>query len=152
MEAFSWYLSQRWRFWTDPHWFGGFKMSSKEGYFPRLWSITGLLELLRGLDVPLKITENSKPVPLGDFLKKFVNTKNQKWEFNAIIYFRLGKTQVHITESELCCDNECKLSTGDTARLMKSPQNSHDSPDSHTTWSGGSNTMSHLRLKGPAFT
>ena len=76
--------------------------------------------------------ENSKPMPLGDFLKKFVNTSGcQKWGFDAIIYFRLGKTQVHITESELCCDNDCKLSTGDTARLMKSPQNSHDSLDSH---------------------
>ena len=81
-----------------------------------------LVELLDVLDVPLRITENSTPLPLGDFLKKFVSTSGcQKWGFSAIIYFRLGKTQVHITESESCCDNHCKLFAGDSACFKEKP-------------------------------
>ena len=79
-------------------------------------SITGIyeqLEFLNCLHIPLRITENSVVVSVGEFLRKFEAVKcgSLLCDFGCILHFHKGQTQFYITKLKLECDYHGRLFT-----------------------------------------
>ena len=75
--------------------------------------ICELLEFLNCLHTPLRITENSVVVSVGEFLRKFEAVRCEcLWcYFDCILHFHNGQTQFYITELKLHCDDHARLFT-----------------------------------------
>ena len=71
------------------------------------------LEFFDCLHVPLRITENSAALFIGDFLRQFktVGCECAHCWFNCILRFQNGKAQFYITDLELRCDDHVRLFT-----------------------------------------
>ena len=71
------------------------------------------LEFLSCLHTPLRITENSVVVSVGEFLRKFETFKCEGCLCNldCILHFYNGQTQFYITELRLRCDDHARLFT-----------------------------------------
>ena len=70
------------------------------------------LEFLNSLHIPLRITENSVVVSVGEFLRKFEAVKCDLFcNFYCILHFLNGQTQFYITELRLLCDDHARLFT-----------------------------------------
>ena len=70
------------------------------------------LDFLNCLHIPLRITENSVVVSVGEFLRKFEAVKCESFcNFNCILHFYNGQTQFYITELRLRCDDHARLFT-----------------------------------------
>ena len=61
--------------------------------------------------VPLRITQNSAALLLGDFLTQFTAVKCTACYFNWILRFYNGKAQFYMTKLELRCDDHVRLFT-----------------------------------------
>ena len=84
-------------------------------FFFALHKITEIyesLEFLNSLHIPLRITENSVVVSVGEFLRKFEAVKcNLFCNFYCILHFLNGQPQFYITELRLQCDDHARLFT-----------------------------------------
>ena len=79
----------------------------------KIKKIYEVLEFLSCLHIPLRITENSVVVSVGEFLRKFkaVKCASLVCNFNCILHFHNGQTQFYITELRLRCDFHARLFT-----------------------------------------
>ena len=70
-----------------------------------------ILKFFGCLHVPLRITENSAALLIGDFLRQFKTVGCNNCYFNCILRFHNGKAQFYITDLELWCDDHVRLFT-----------------------------------------
>ena len=64
------------------------------------------------LDAPMKITENSENVPLGVFLRKFLDIECEKrCRFSSILHIHDGDVSVYFRDLDLSCDAHARLFT-----------------------------------------
>ena len=69
------------------------------------------LEIFDCLRFPLRITENSAALSIGDFLRQFKFVECRDCLFDCILRFNNGKAQFYITDLQLVCDNHARLFT-----------------------------------------
>ncbi|KAJ7385489.1 hypothetical protein OS493_015059 [Desmophyllum pertusum] len=97
----------------------------------RPYNILTLYEFVEFLDclhVPLRITESSEVVTVGDLLRKFQNIRclcrcDCPCNFISILCFRNGQFHFYITELNLCCDDHARLFTETTDISSSLPAN-----------------------------
>ena len=70
-----------------------------------------VLEFFGCLHVPLRITENSSALLIGDFLRQFKTVGCENCCFDCILRFHNGKAQFYITDLELRCYHHARLFT-----------------------------------------
>ena len=70
-----------------------------------------VLELFDCLHVPLRITEKSAVLLIGDFLRQFKTVECEQCCFNCILRFHNGKAQFYITDLKLCCNDHLRKFT-----------------------------------------
>jgi len=83
-------------------------------YFARGKLMSRLHEVLEFFDclrAPLRITENSAALLIGDFLRQFKTVGCRECFFNCILRFHNGKAQFYITDLTLSCDDHVRLFT-----------------------------------------
>ena len=91
-------------------WFG------KEGFLQKATKIYESIEFLDCLDVPLRMTENSVVVAVGEFLRKFEAIRCAlRCNFMCIIHYHNGKVFFYITRLHLYCDDHADLLTNLTS-------------------------------------
>ena len=73
------------------------------------------LKLLGCLQIPLKITENSQFIQIGDLLRRLVNVKQDQCGFTSLLWFRNGQIRFFITDLYLHCDDHARVFTEITA-------------------------------------
>ncbi|XP_068736745.1 NLR family CARD domain-containing protein 4-like [Montipora capricornis] len=75
-----------------------------------LWKV---VETVNCLDAPMKITENSENVPLGVFLRKFldVDCGMNRCRFSSILYIHDGDVSVYFRDLDLSCAAHARLFT-----------------------------------------
>ena len=73
-----------------------------------------VLELFDCLHVPLRITENSAALLIGDFLWQFKTVGCLRCSFDCILSFHNGKAQFYVTGLKLSCDHHVRLFTETT--------------------------------------
>ena len=87
--------------------------SCKALYFYRgkvMSSLYAFQEFFDCLHVPLRITENSATLMIGDFLREFQKIVECKLcAFNCVLRFHNGKAQFYITKLDLRCDDHARL-------------------------------------------
>ena len=69
------------------------------------------LELFDCLHVPLRITENSAGLTIGDFLRQFKTVGCKRSCFHCFLRFHNGKAYFYITDLKLCCNDHARLFT-----------------------------------------
>ena len=71
-----------------------------------------VVKTLNCLDAPMKITENSENVPLGVFLRKFLDIECEKrCGFSSILHIHDGDVSVYFRDLDLSCDAHARLFT-----------------------------------------
>jgi len=70
-----------------------------------------VLALFDCLHVPLRITENSADLLIGDFLRQFNTVGCSDCGFDCILRFHYGKVQSYITGLKLWCNDHARLFT-----------------------------------------
>ena len=86
------------------------------------------LKLLGCLQIPLKITENSQFVQIGDLLRRFLKVKKDQCGFTSILLFRSGQIRFFITDLYLHCDDHARIFTEITANPERDPGNEVANP------------------------
>ena len=86
------------------------------------------LQFLDCLLIPLRITDSSEVLTVGDFLRGFQNASgclrrdhSSHCIFNSILCFRNGLFQFYVTDLKLYCDDHARLFTETTAVSVPSP-------------------------------
>ena len=86
------------------------------------------LQFLDCLLIPLRITNTSDVLTVGDFLRGFQNASGclRRYEsyhctFSSILRFRNGQFQLYITDLKLFCDDHARLFTETTVVSVPSP-------------------------------
>ena len=100
-------------------WFG-----DKNAY-PKAKKIYESIEFLDCLDVPLRMTENSVVVAVGEFLRKFEAIRCTSCDFTYILHYHNGKVFFYITRLHLYCDDHADLF--DVTNLTSTPSHSTSS-------------------------
>ena len=103
-------------------WFG------KEIFFQKATKIYESIEFLDCLDVPLRMTENSVVVAVGEFLRKFEAIRYDRLfscNFTCIIHYHNGQAFFYITRLLLLCNNHADLF--DVTNLTSTPSHSTSS-------------------------
>ncbi|XP_068733956.1 NLR family CARD domain-containing protein 4-like [Montipora capricornis] len=70
-----------------------------------------VVETVNFLDAPMKITENSENVPLGVFLRKFLEVECEMCDFSSILHIHDGDVSVYFRELDLNCAAHARLFT-----------------------------------------
>ncbi|XP_068686899.1 NLR family CARD domain-containing protein 4-like isoform X2 [Montipora foliosa] len=70
-----------------------------------------VVETVNFLDAPMKITENSENVPLGEFLRKFLDVECEECGFSSILDIHDGDVSVYFRDLVLNCDAHARLFT-----------------------------------------
>ena len=103
-------------------WFG------KEIVFQKATKIYESIEFLDCLDVPLRMTENSVVVAVGEFLRKFEAIRCASlWRcnFTCILHYHNGQAFFYITRLDLYCNDHADLF--DVTNLTSTPSHSTSS-------------------------
>ena len=83
------------------------------------------IEFLDCLDVPLRMTENSVVVAVGEFLRKFETIRCTLCHFTCILHYHNGQVFFYITRLYLHCDDHADLF--DVTNLTSTPSHSTSS-------------------------
>ena len=83
------------------------------------------IEFLDCLDVPLRMTENSVVVAVGEFLRKFEAIRCISCDFTCILHYHNGQVFFYITHLHLHCDDHADLF--DVTNLTSTPSHSTSS-------------------------
>ena len=103
-------------------WFG------KEIFFQKATKIYESIEFLDCLDVPLRMTENSVVVAVGEFLRKFEAIRCALYSlcnFTCILHYHNGQAFFYITRLDLYCNDHADLF--DVTNLTSTPSHSTSS-------------------------
>ena len=103
-------------------WFG------EKNVYPKATEIYESIEFLDCLDVPLRMTENSVVVAVGEFLRKFEAVRCVSlWRcnFTCILHYHNGQAFFYITHLYLYCDDHADLF--DVTNLTSTPSHSTSS-------------------------
>ena len=103
-------------------WFG------KENFFQKATKIYESIEFLDCLDVPLRMTENSVVVAVGEFLRKLKAIRCASsflCDFTCILRYHNGQAFFYITRLYLSCDDHADLF--DVTNLTSTPSHSTSS-------------------------
>ena len=100
-------------------WFG------KEIVFQKATKIYESIEFLDCLDVPLRMTENSVVVAVGEFLRKFEAIRCISCDFKCILHYHNGQVFFYITHLWVHCDDHADLF--DVTNLTSTPSHSTSS-------------------------
>ncbi|XP_068685950.1 NACHT, LRR and PYD domains-containing protein 6-like [Montipora foliosa] len=79
---------------------GPFEIRSFEIVVSTLYKVA---ETLNCLDAPMKITENSENVPLGAFLRKFLDVECKECSFTSILHIHDGDLNIYFRDLLLNC-------------------------------------------------
>jgi len=79
-----------------------------KSYMSRLYEA---LEFFDCWHVPLRITENSAALLIGDFVEQFKSVGCDWCGFNCVLRFHNGKAEFYITDLKLSCDYHVRLFT-----------------------------------------
>ena len=96
-----------WTFIFDPLYFF-FKFIKFKDALATLYKV---VKTLNCLDVPMKITENSENVPLGVFLRKFLDVECELCHFSSILHIHDGDVSVYFRDLDLSCAAHARLFT-----------------------------------------
>ena len=86
------------------------------------------IKFLNCLDVPLRMTENSVVVAVGEFLRKFEAMRREQFfpcDFTCILHYHNGLAFFYITRLHLVCNNHADLF--DVTKLTSTPSHSTSS-------------------------
>ena len=83
------------------------------------------IEFLDCLDVPLRMTENSVVVAVGEFLRKFEAIRCTSCDFTCILHYHNGQVFFYITRLRLHCNDHAALF--DVTNLTSTPSHSTSS-------------------------
>ena len=100
-------------------WFG------KEIVFQKATKIYESIEFLDCLDVPLRMTENSVVVAVGEFLRKFEAIRCILCDFTCILHYHNGQVFFYITRLYVHCNDHADLF--DVTNLTSTPSHSTSS-------------------------
>ena len=103
-------------------WFG------KESFLQKATEMYESIEFLDCLDVPLRMTENSVVVAVGEFLRKFEAIRCALYSlcnFTCILHYHNGQAFFYITRLDLLCNDYAALF--DVANLTSTPSHSTSS-------------------------
>ena len=103
----------------------GVVLLGKEIFFQRATEIYESIEFLDCLDVPLRMTENSVVVAVGEFLRKFEAIRCTSCDFTCILHYHNGQVFFYITRLHLYCDYHAALL--DVTNLTSTPSHSTSS-------------------------
>ena len=70
-----------------------------------------VLKIFDSLLVPLRVTENSVALLIGEFVRQFSTVGCRECGFNCVLRFHERKAQFYITDLQLCCDDHARLFT-----------------------------------------
>ncbi|XP_068684988.1 NACHT, LRR and PYD domains-containing protein 3-like [Montipora foliosa] len=76
-----------------------------------LATLCKVVETVNCLDAPMKITENSENVPLGVFLRKFLDVECKWCHFSSILHIHDGDVSVYFRDLDLSCAAHARLFT-----------------------------------------
>ena len=93
--------------------------------FPDLSTTYESIEFLDCSHVPLRMTENSVVVAVGEFLRKFEAIRCTPCDFTCILHYHNGQVFFYITRLFLCCNDHADLF--DVTNLTSTPSHSTSS-------------------------
>ena len=84
------------------------------------------LKFLDCLDGPLRVTERSKVLEVGDFARKFMNVEHCRLcEFSSILCFHDDQFQFYVPDLQLWCDDHARFFTDLTTTISPSLSEAH---------------------------